>query len=68
MIVWTGFAVIFAFYEMYALVTRERDTPTISRTIWWLHKKYPMVRLLTAAILIWAFIHIVFGPCALRIC
>ncbi len=68
MIVWVGFAVLFVIYEGYALATRELETPALSRTIWWLHRKYPAVRLLTAAIIFWAFIHIVFGPCALRIC
>ena len=68
MIVWAGVAVLFLFYEAYALITRERDTPTLSRTIWWLFKKYPPVRLLTAAIFIWGFVHIIWGPCALGIC
>jgi hypothetical protein len=68
MIVWVGFAALFLIYEGYALATRERNTPTLSRTIWWLHKEYPAVRLLTAGVIIWAFFHLVFGPCAFGIC
>ena len=68
MVLWGGVLILFLFYEAAAIVTKEKEFPTLSRTIWWIHKKYPMVRLLTAAILIWLFVHLVWGPCALGIC
>ena len=68
MIVWAGVLVLFLFYEGYAIITKERKYPTLSRTIWDLHARYPPLRILTAAILIWLFIHLIGGECALGIC
>ena len=68
MIVWAGVLVLFLFYEGYAIITKERKYPTLSRTIWELHKWYPPLRILTGAILIWLTIHLVGGECALGIC
>jgi len=68
MIVWAGLLVLFLFYEIYAIATRERKYPTLSRTIWLLQKEFPPLRILTALVLIWLFIHLVGGECALGIC
>ena len=68
MIVWAGVLVLFLFYEGYAIIIKERKYPTLSRIIWELHAWYPPLRILTAAILIWLFIHLIFGPCAFGLC
>lgn len=81
MIVWFGFAALFLIYEGYAILTKERYTPTLSRTIWrltdwtlWMRiadlgeMRIKPLRWLLFAIMAWATIHLVFGPCAFGIC
>ena len=34
MIVWVGFGILFLVYETYAIATKEKTVPTLSRTIW----------------------------------
>lgn len=34
MIVWVGLGILFLVYETYAIVTKEKKIPTLSRTIW----------------------------------
>ncbi len=68
MIVWGGLLVLFLFYEGYALLTKEEKVPTLSRTIWTLQKRYPILRWIVLAIMVWATIHLVGGECALGVC
>ncbi len=79
MIVWVGFGILFLVYETYAIATKEKTVPTLSRTIWrltsWQVKlpgpRYTTVRPLRIALfvfMVWLTIHLVWGPCAWGIC
>lgn len=79
MIVWGGLLVLFLFYEGYALATREKNVPTLSRTIWRLTSwevtlpgpRYTKIKPLRIALfffMVWLTIHLVGGPCALGLC
>ena len=80
MIVWFGLGVLFLIYEIYAIVTKEKKFPTLSRTIWKLiswtlwwtvggveFQVYPL-RMLLLVFMIWLTIHLVWGPCAFGLC
>ena len=68
MIVWVGVGALFLIYEVYAIVTKESKFPTLSRTIWDLQKKYPILRWIVLAVMVWATIHFFFGECAFGLC
>ena len=53
-------------YEVYAIKTNEYDT--FSELFWKVSKKHWVVRVILFVILVWMFVHLVFGPCALGIC
>jgi len=52
--------------EIYAIKTNKYDT--ISELVWKAGKWHWFIRVLTAGLLIWAFIHLVVGECAFGIC
>ncbi len=79
MVVWGGLLVLFLFYEGYALFTKEKSLPTLSRTIWKLTSwevtlpgpRYTKIKPLRIALfffMVWLTIHLVLGPCALGVC
>ena len=84
MIVWIGFGALFLIYEGYAIATKERKIPTLSRTIWRLtswqvtvdfelrgRRIYFTTRPLRIVVFVafgWAAIHLGFGECAFGIC
>ena len=79
MIVWAGVLLLFLLYEGYALATKEKNLPTLSRTIWRLTSwevtlpgpRYTTVRPLRIALfifMVWLTIHLSFGECALGVC
>ena len=61
--------------ELWALHLKEEEQVTFSRLMWRMFKKWPWTRKLVGIIIIaigifdaWAFVHIVFGPCAFGVC
>ena len=79
MIVWVGFGILFLVYETYAIATKEKTVPTLSRTIWRLTSwqvtlpgprptTVRPLRVLLFGFMVWATIHLVWGPCAWGIC
>jgi hypothetical protein len=61
--------------EMWALHIDEEDQVTFSRLVWRMFKRWPKTRYAVGAFIagvlvfnVWAFIHLVFGPCAFGIC
>jgi len=60
------FIVPLIIYEVYAIVTNKYDT--ISELIWKAGKIHWILRVLTALFILWLFIHLVGGECALGIC
>ena len=78
MIVWVGFGILFLVYETYAIATKEKTVPTLSRTIWRLTSwqvrlpgpRYTTVRplrVLLFGVMVWLTIHFT-GECALNLC
>ena len=84
MIVWFGLGVLFLIYEIYAIVTKEKKFPTLSRTIWnltawqvvWEFEFRGKRRRVTArplrwivfGIMTWATLHLSLGECAFGLC
>ena len=81
MIVWVGFAALFLIYEGYAIVTKEKRIPTLSRTIWRLTSWQVVVfsesckiftlrplRIVVFLVFAWAAVHLGFGECAFGLC
>lgn len=76
MIVWAGVGVLFLLFEGFALATKERHTPTLSRTIWRLTawqvrvrgRTLRPLRVLLFVFMAWLTIHLSFGECALGLC
>lgn len=66
--VWAIFGAAFLIIEGYALATKERVVPTLSRTIWWIRDRHWFLKVLIAAVMAWAFVHLVFGECAFGLC
>lgn len=53
-------------YEVYAIITNKVDT--LSERVWYWLGKHWIFRVAFIAFWVWAFVHIVFGPCAFDIC
>ncbi len=79
MVVWIGVGILVLFYEGYALLTKEKNLPTLSRTIWKLTSwevtlpgprptTIKPLRIALFFFMVWLTIHLVLGPCALGIC
>ncbi len=84
MIVWVGFGILFLVYETYAIATKEKTVPTLSRTIWrltswqvefWLEfwpgglwLTFRPLRIVLFGLMVWLTIHLSFGECALNLC
>jgi hypothetical protein len=63
---WLFWLAIGICYELYAIITDKVDT--LSERVWaWLGKHW-IFRVAFIGFWVWAFIHIVFGPCAFGIC
>ncbi len=61
--------------EIWAIHIDEEDQITFSRMMWRMFKRWPKTRYAVGAFIVgmivfnvWAFVHLVFGPCALGIC
>ncbi len=78
-IVWVGFGLTFLVYETYAIATKEKKIPTLSRTIWKLtawEVRLPgprpttikPLRILLFGLMVWLTIHLSFGECAFGLC
>ena len=65
---WAIFGGLFLALEGYAIVTKERVVPTLSRVIFWLKDRWAWFASALFVFLIWLTIHLVWGPCALGIC
>lgn len=63
---WLFWLAIGVCYELYAIITDKVDT--LSERVWYWLGKYWILRVAFILFWIWAFIHIVFGPCAFGIC
>ena len=63
---WLIWLVVGIAYEIWAIVTNKDDT--LSERVWWWIARHPITRVLVGLFLIWAFFHIVWGPCAFGIC
>jgi len=63
--IWLTLLLLGVAFELYAIVTNRADT--LSEKIWKVSKKHWLWRLALAAFLVWAFVHLVFGPCAFGI-
>ena len=62
---WLFWLIIGICYEVYAILTNKVDT--LSERIWYWLGKYWILRVTFILFWVWAFIHIVFGPCAFGI-
>lgn len=67
--------VIILLIEVIAIATQEKYYPTFSALVWRIFQKWSWTRyvvgliiLLLLAFNVWAFFHLVFGPCAFGIC
>ncbi len=65
---WAIWGVAFLLLEGYALATKERVVPTLSRVFWWLIDKWKWVASIIIAILVWLLFHLPWGECALNLC
>lgn len=63
---WLFWLLVGIAYEAYGISTDKVDT--LSERVWYWIGKYWPVRLAFVLFWIWAFVHIVFGPCAFGIC
>jgi len=67
--------VIILLIEVVAIATQEKYYPTFSALVWriflrwsWTRYVVGLIILLLLAFNVWAFFHLVFGPCAFGIC
>lgn len=67
--------IVFLVLELWSISSEEEDHITFSRMMWNMFHRWPWTRWLVGAIIVamiafdvWAFFHIVFGPCAFGIC
>lgn len=67
---WVIWIALFFIIEVYAIVTGEKDVPTLSRTWWWLRDRWKVVvpSIVMGFFLIWLWFHFVLGECALGLC
>ena len=63
---WVMFLAVGVAYEVWAIVTDKEDTA--SEQVWKLIARHWILRLILAGVMVWAFIHLVFGPCAFGLC
>ncbi len=61
--------------ELWSIASEEEDHITFSRLMWRMFHRWPWTRWITGAIIVlmvafnaWAFVHLIFGPCAWGIC
>ena len=65
-LIWAG---IFVAIEGYALATKEKVVPTLSRTIWWLRDRWKWI-VITIVVVggIWGILHLAGGECFAGLC
>jgi hypothetical protein len=62
-LIWLAIGIV---YELYAIITDKVDT--LSERVWYWLGKHWIFRVAFIGFWVWAFIHIVFGPCAFGVC
>jgi hypothetical protein len=65
---WAIWGAAFVLLEGYAIATKERVVPTLSRTIWWIRERHWFWKVLVLVVTGWLVIHLGFGECALGVC
>lgn len=65
---WLIWALAFVAIETYALVTDEKQVPTLSRTIWWLKDRWRWFATALFLFLLWLGVHLVGGECFAGLC
>lgn len=65
-VLWGLWIAAFFVIEGYAIWKNEYDT--LSEKIWKVSGKHWVIRVVLAGLIIWAFVHLVGGACALGIC
>jgi hypothetical protein len=63
---WLFWLAVGIIYEAYAIITDKYDT--LSERVWSWIKKHWLFKLAFVLIMVWAFVHIFFGPCAFGVC
>jgi hypothetical protein len=63
---WLFWLAIGVVYELYAIIADKVDT--LSERVWYWLGKHWIIRVAFIAFWTWAFIHIIFGPCAFGVC
>ena len=58
---WYIFAGGFFGLEGYARYTREREVPTLSRTVWFLRDLHPVFKVVTLILTVWLVFHLGMG-------
>jgi hypothetical protein len=78
--IWAVFLGIGTGLELFAIITKEKYYPTLSRSLWrafgFEDKSFDrvemfwriVVTLIFSVVCVWAVIHIAWGPCALGVC
>jgi bacteriorhodopsin len=56
--IWYIFGFAFLAIEGYALYTKEKKVPTLSRTIWFLRDRHPLIKVVVVAIVAWLLFHL----------
>ena len=56
--IWYIFGALFLVTAGSAIYTKEDKLPTLSRTIWFLRDRHPLIKVVVVAIVVWLLFHL----------
>jgi hypothetical protein len=67
---WFIWGLAFFVIEGYAILTKEVLVPTLSRTWWWIRRRWKIwiPSIAMTILLVWLWFHFALGECALGLC